>query len=131
MDALTEYQLIQMRETQETAYPDKVVVRRIVRTDDGFGGVTTGNAEVVHDDVPCRITPAQTQMMGGQADRPLEIEKWGVRFPVGADIRDKDILTQVSTGLQMQVEDAKNPKSYQTAFTVMAEVVRNVTWKEA
>lgn len=126
---LDTWQLAQMRETQEDAFPDRVTVRRITYVDDSFGGVSTGIAVVVADDVPCRISPAQVQMLGGQASRQLEVEKWTVRFPVGSDIQDADIISWDSKDIQLQVETAKDAKSYQTAFTVQAEVVRSMNWQ--
>lgn len=123
------WQLTQMQNTQEQAFPDRVTVRRIVYTDDGFGGLNTGVAVVVSDDVPCRINPAQTQMLGGQASRQLEIEKWTLRFPVGTDIQDADVLTWDRGDIQLQVETAKTPKSWETALTVQAEVVRSDSWQ--
>ena len=129
---LDDWQMMSMQSTQEEALPDKVDIYRIVRIDDGFGGTGTQAAELVSDDVPCRATPAQTQMLGGQADRQLELEKWTVRVPVGQDIQDDDILVITTQGdEQLQVESAKHPKSWETVRTAMCEVVRDMTWAVA
>lgn len=127
---LSAYDLAQMQATQVDAYPDRMTVYRIVRTDDGFGGTTTGAASVVQDDVPCRVTPAQTQMMGGQADRQLEIEKWTVRCPVDTDVIDDDVLVITTLGGEkLQVEDAKRPKSWETGRSLMCEKVRGAEFE--
>ena len=129
---LDDWQMMSMQVTQEDGLPDKLDIYRIARTSDGFGGTNTTAAALVSDDVPCRATPAQVQMLGGQADRQLEIEKWTVRVPVGIDIRDDDILVITTQGNeQLQVESAKHPKSWETLRTAMCEVVRDMSWAVA
>lgn len=127
---LSAWDLQGMRDTQDAHLPDKMDVYKITYTSDGFGGVNqNATLDLVADDVPCVVTPAQVQMLSGQADRQLEVEKWTVRAPVDYDIRDEYILVVTSMGgQQLQVESAKRPKSYETLGTYMCEYIRANTW---
>lgn len=120
-----------MRQTQEMALPDRMDVYKITYTPDGFGGNSQNpTLELMSDDVPCRVNPAQVQMLGGQADRQLEIEKWTVRAPVTVTILDEYILVVTTMeDLQLQVESAKRPKSWETAATFMCEHLRANTYQ--
>lgn len=111
-----------MRATQTSAMPDLGVLKRRVMESDGFGGHTTASLTTVASNVPCRVTPAQVQAMGGQADRALELEKYTLRFPYGTDVRDRDLF--VWEGQTIEIEDVKAPRSYGTVVTASGERVK-------
>ena len=113
-----------MRATQEgEGMPDTCVIKRRVMASDGFGGHTQASLTTVASDVPCRITPSQVMVAGGQADRKLELEKWSVRVPYGTDIQDRDLIEWQS--VTIQVEEVKSPRSYSTAISAIGEVVKS------
>lgn len=111
-----------MQETQNDAMPDLGVLKRRVMASDGFGGNTTASLTTVATDVPCRITPAQVQAMGGQIDRAMDLEKYTMRFEIGTDVQDRDIFEW--EGLTIVIDDVKLPRSYATVITAMGEVVK-------
>lgn len=121
MRAMSDYELGQMRATQESAMPEVVTIKRRAITSDGFGGSTTGTPTTVASNVPARITQAQVQTMGGQAARDLLLEKWTVRMPTGTDLQDEDFVVWGS--LTLQVEDVKN-RTWETCVSAMGEVVK-------
>jgi hypothetical protein len=125
---IDEWQLHSMRSQQTESFPDLVDIKRLVRTADGKGGFSTGVPDVIADEVPASITPAQQMMAGGQADRGLELEKWTVRLPWGTDVQDGDVLEWAKEGIQLQVENAKVSKTRGTAVTCSAEVVKGAPW---
>lgn len=118
---LSDYELAQMRATQDSAMPERVTIKRRAITSDGFGGATTGTPTTVATDVPARITQAQVQVMYGQAARDLQLEKWTVRVPVGTDLQEEDFIVWGS--LTLQVEDVK-PRTWETVISAQAEVVK-------
>jgi len=126
--ALTSAQLTAMRQSQQDHHPDLVTITRLQRAADGKGGWTTGTALTVAKDVPCTITPGAEVMLGGQADRGLEIEQWMVTFPWGTDVQDEDVLEWSAESIQLQVSNAKVAKSNGTAVRCTAEVVDGVPW---
>lgn len=121
---IDDYQLYCMRDMQLKSYPDLVDVYRLSRVADGKGGFSPAQRSLVVDEVACTITPAQQLVMGGQADRGLEVEKWTVRLPWGTDVQDADLLHWASEGIWLQVEDAKVSKTRGTAVSCMAEKVK-------
>jgi hypothetical protein len=119
---LSDNELASMRATQEEAMPERVTIeRRTVKTN-GLGGTSTNAWVVQATRVPARITPAQVQMIGGQGDRMLELEKWNLRFPHGTDLRDLD---RVLWGTQIiGVEEVKSPRSFATNVSAVGEIVK-------
>ena len=117
----TDYTLTRMRETQNEAMPERVTIKRPSNVDDGFGGVNVSTPTTVATDVPCRITEAQMQTMYGQVARDLEVEKYTVRFPIGTDIQDEDLVEWGS--MTLKVENVK-ARSFQTVISGMAEVLK-------
>ena len=118
----SDYDLASMRAVQETAMPERVTIeRRTVKTN-GLGGTSTDAWIVQAIRVPARITPAQVQLMGGQGDRMLELEKWNLRFPHGTDLLDGD---RVLWGAQViKVEEVKSPRSFATNVSATGEVIK-------
>lgn len=121
MMAMSDYELTQMRTTQDDAMPELITIKRRVLTSDGFGGASTGVPTTVATNVPARIAQAQVQMMGGQLGRTLELEKWTVRVPFGTDLQDEDFV--IWGTMTLQVEDVKD-RSWETCVSAAAEVVK-------
>lgn len=126
--ALTDWQLEEMRQTQQAHHPETVKVERLVRTPDGKGGWTTGTPTLIYQDAPCTITPGVELRISGQADRGLEVENWMVTFPWGYDIQDEDVLTYGEDEIQLQVLNAKWDKSNGTALRCTAQRVEGNPW---
>ena len=123
---MSDYELTQMRATQESAAPELVTIKRRALTDDGFGGATTGTPTTVATDVPARITQAQVQVMGGQASRSVLLEKWNIRLMYTdagdrPDLQDEDFIVWGSKTLQ--VDDVKD-RTWETCVSAMGEVVK-------
>lgn len=111
-----------MRDMQAEAMPDTGTITRAGYTSDGFGGHNQTSWATVASNVPCRVTPAQVQGMGGQADRTLDIEKYTLRFEWGTDIQDRDRFEW--EGQVIEIEDVKVPRSFGTAVTCTGEVIK-------
>ncbi len=122
------YQRRMMRETQEGHFEDTCTIKRLTRTADGKGGFTTPAADIVATAVPCSFSHTAQLVVGGQADRGLEVEKWIVTLPWGTDVQDADILELDLAGVQVQVEDAKVSKTRGTAVRCTAEDVKGLPW---
>ena len=117
-----------MEQTQLDDMPDHGAVERQASSSDGFGGKTVGakpedNRTTIHARVSARVTKAQTQAMGGQSSRQVEIEKWTLRFPLGTDIQERDYFVWEEGGFTIQIDETK-PRSYATVLSVMGERVK-------
>lgn len=115
-----------MRATQEAAMPDTADIYRRVYADDGFGGVTIGTPVKVAGPFPARFTQAQVIETPGAAARDLEKEVWTIRFPFDASVQDEDVVFWLERNLALRVTDVK-PRSFETAHTVRAEVVKGLS----
>jgi hypothetical protein len=112
-----------MRDQQEDAMPDLVRIERIVRTSDGFGGYTESGRMVVGVSIPARIIPTAILEGLGQLGRPVEVSNYTVRLPKDTPVKDGDYIIRESDQYELQIEGVKVPRSWDTALTVMAEVV--------
>ena len=117
-----------MEQTQIDDMPDHGAIERQESTDDGFGGRTVGTTpedgrRVVHARVSARVIKAQTQAMGGQSSRQVELEKWLLRFPKGTDIKERDYFVWEEGGITIQIDELK-PRSYSTVLSCMGERVK-------
>lgn len=112
-----------MEETQLSDMPDHGAIERQDSTDDGFGGRSKGGRTVIHARTSARVVKAQTQAMGGQSSRQVELEKWTIRFPLGTDIQERDHFIWEEGGITIQVDELK-PRSYATVLSVMGERVK-------
>jgi hypothetical protein len=120
---LTSVDLRHIRQTHLAHMPDQATILRRVLTDDGFGGVTNNPLTTIATGVPCRITEAQMQDLGGQGARNVDVEKWTIRMPRGTNIKDEDFIVWASgNGEQFQVEDVKG-RTNEGVLTIKAEIV--------
>ena len=110
-----------MSQTQEAHFPEVVDILRMVTSSDGFGGQTKHEPEVVLSDVPARVTQAQTQAMGGEAARDIEVEAWTVRLPIGTAIQENDYVQWGD--IRIQADEIKD-RSYETVTTVQGKRVK-------
>lgn len=111
-----------MRDMQAEAMPDTGTIKRATYMSDGFGGHNQTSWATIASNVACRVTPAQLQGMGGQADRTLDIEKYTLRFEWGTDIQDRDRFEW--EGQVIEIEDVKVPRSFGTVITCTGEVIK-------
>jgi hypothetical protein len=101
--------------------PESVTINRRTLVSDGFGGYQDAALVTVAEDVPARLTEAQTQAMPGQLDRALLIDKWTVRMPYGTDLQEEDLIVW---GDKTLVVETVKERSWDSAVTAVAEVVR-------
>lgn len=118
---MSDYELGQLRATQESVMPELVTIERKSIVSDGFGGATTQANTTVATNVPARITQAQVIPMAGQAARTLELEQWTIRVPHGTDLQDEDYVIWGS--FTLIVEDVKD-RFWNTCVTASAEIVK-------
>jgi len=118
---LTNRELRLMAQTQESFFPEVVDILRMVTSGDGFGGQTKHEPEVVLSDIPARVTQAQTQALGGEAARDIEVENWTVRLPIGTDIRENDYVQWGD--IRIQADEIKD-RSYETATSISGKRVK-------
>lgn len=126
MRPMSDYELKQMRATQESAAPELVDIYRRSIVSDGFGGATTQADVLVEADVPARIAQAQVQAMGGQGARTLLLEKWTIRLMYTdeadrPDLQDEDRIHW--DGLVLSVDDVKD-RSWETCISAMGEIAK-------
>lgn len=101
--------------------PHLAEVQRNLRTDDGFGGSKGTAWTPIASNLPARVTQAQTLDLGGQGARKIEVEKWTVRLPYGADCQENDRV--VWDGGTILVDEVKKG-AYRTVLTVAGEKVK-------
>lgn len=118
---ITDREIRLLTETQEDFFPDIVDVLRQSAADDGFGGAKKYAPVPVYSDIPARVTQAQTQAMGGEAARDIEVEAWTVRLPKGLDVRENDYIQWGD--IRIQADEIKN-RSYQTVLSVAGKRVK-------
>lgn len=122
MSMFTAEEITAMQDTQAAAMPDLGVIKRRTMADDGFGGATTATWATIASDVSARVTPAQVQGMGGQADRKLDVELYTLRFEWGTDIQDRDQF--IWAGQTIEISEVKVPRSFGTVTTCSGRVVK-------
>lgn len=110
-----------MADTQESFFPELVDILRRQTADDGFGGATKYDLIEIDTGVPARVTQAQTQALGGEAARDIEVEAWTVRLPLGRTILENDYVRWGD--ILIQADEVKT-RSYETAITVSGKVVK-------
>lgn len=118
---LTDRELRLMSETQGTHLPEVVDILRMLTADDGFGGQTKHEPTVVLSDIPARVTQAQTQALGGEAARDIEVEAWTVRLPLGTDIRENDYVQWGD--IRIQADEIKD-RTYETVLSISGKRVK-------
>lgn len=114
--------LARMRATQEEALPDLLDVSRPSGTTSSIGSRVSGVDNFVEVSVPCRVTPAQQYVTLGERAQPLDIDRYTVRVPRGTNIQKRDQLRIQSSGLVLEVEAVKQPRSWETVMTITADV---------
>lgn len=118
---MTDREIALMVETQETFLPELVDILRQNATSDGFGGHNKNAPDTILTDVPARVTQAQTQAMGGEAARDIEVEFWTVRLPKGTAILENDYIQWGA--IRIQADEVKN-RTWETVVSVSGKRVK-------
>lgn len=118
---MTDREIALLSELQEDFMPELVNILRQNATSDGFGGHNKNDPDLILTNVPARVTQAQTQALGGEAARDIEVEFWTVRLPLGTAILENDYIDWGS--IRIQADEVKS-RTWETVITVSGKVVK-------
>lgn len=120
---LSDADLEGMRATQEVALPDLCdIARESGGSTSTIGSQISGAHAPIAANVPCRVTPAQMYVTLGERAQPLDIDRYTIRLPLGTDIKKRDQVTIQGSGLMLEVERVRSPRSWETVLTIEADI---------
>lgn len=102
--------------------PDLLDITRLVGSTSSIGSFMSEGTVVVATNVPCRITPAQQLTSLGERSQPIDVDKYTIRMPKGTDIQKRDFVTIQGSGLKLEIEFIKLPRSWDTLITAQADI---------